>query len=274
MRWYDLKMDKLKEDIVGLLVESEPLFKKAGEFLLKIRQKTKIKNKYNTGIRGVDIVTEADLEVQEMILSELAKTRLADCQLIAEEDTPSIAKFNGTNGLVLTLDPIDGTILYASNKRFFSVIVCLHDTKSMLYSFNHYPVLQWSRRITFNKIKDFGHLPEVQIKPGVNLNKTISHTFGNPQKAAPELYEKITNMGYEFKLVSEITDESGSCTLFYLDEVPGYYTENPGAYDGLCALHFAQAKKYKIYSTLDISKPLLSPRGFYYPGYYVALKKP
>jgi hypothetical protein len=50
-------------------------------------------------------VTGADLQVQEFILSRLAETPLVECELFAEEATPSVYKFKGTNGLVFLIDP-------------------------------------------------------------------------------------------------------------------------------------------------------------------------
>ena len=111
-----------------------------------MRATAKSKNKFNTGVAGIDIVTEADTAVQEMILSEMAKTKLVECKLIAEEDTPSVKKFKGTNGLVLALDPIDGTIIYASTGRFFSTIVSLYGKENFLYTFCNYPVVNWSAK--------------------------------------------------------------------------------------------------------------------------------
>ena len=106
-------MQTNSQKFIDILISLEPVFKKAGELAVKMRETAKSKNKFNTGIAGIDIVTEADLAVQEFILSEMAKTKLIECELIGEEDTPLTKKFKGTNGLVLTLDPIDGTILYA-----------------------------------------------------------------------------------------------------------------------------------------------------------------
>ncbi|HBE90901.1 MAG: hypothetical protein A3E37_00410 [Candidatus Andersenbacteria bacterium RIFCSPHIGHO2_12_FULL_46_9] len=261
------------DEYINILIALEPVIKRAGKLALQLRPNVQTHYKHKTGIRGIDIVTDADLAVQEAILQEMAKTKLVECQLIAEEDTPSVAKFKGTNGLTLTLDPIDGTIWYVSNADFFSTIVCLRDTESLLYTFCHYPVVDWSRRITDNIVEDFGALPHVKTSAGLDFTSTIAHTFGNPQETAPDIYQTLTNEGYVFRSVKEITDESGSCTLFFLNQVAGYYTENPSAYDGLPALHYGQAKQLQIYSTLDITKIMDGTHGPYHPGWYVVLRK-
>lgn len=258
---------------IDVLIESESIIKEAGKLSLELRSATKTSNKLQTGIEGIDIVTEADCAVQEFILSKLAKTELVNCKIIAEEDTPSVAKFKGTNGLTLTIDPIDGTIFYVNNKRFFCIIICLRSEKEMLYTFCHYPVVNWSRRVTNNEVQDFGELPEVNTNSNLDLSKIISHTFAEPEKNIPEIYSKLVAEGYVFKKVPEITDESSSHTLLYLNHVAGYFTNNPGAYDGLCMLLYGQVKKFQIYSEIDISKVIDGARGKYCPGWYLVLRK-
>ncbi len=264
-------MTQNTEEYIDLLIELEPVFKKAGELALELRQTAKSSYKSETGLHGVDLVTEADLAVQEMVLSEMVKTKLAECKIVAEENTPSVAKFKGINGLTITIDPIDGTFIYASNGRFFSTIICLNDGESLLYTFTHYPAVNWTRRIANNEIQDFGDLPRVKTKEGLDLFKTISASFRDPAKTVPDIYAKLVAEGYTFRKLSDITDESGSYTLFTLGQVVGYYTDNPGAYDGMCGLHYAQVKGFRIESTVDFSKPMSGPHGQYYPGWYYVL---
>jgi fructose-1,6-bisphosphatase/inositol monophosphatase family enzyme len=218
-------------------------------------------------------VTEADLAVQEMILAEMAKTKLTECRLIAEEDTPAVSEFIGVNGLVLTIDPIDGTFIYVGKGRLFSVIVCLNDGKVSLYTYLYYPAVDWSRRITRGEITDFGKLPKVKVRNGLDLTRIIAYTFGEPEKTMPAEYSRLIQENYVFRKLSDITSDSGSGTLFSLGQVAGYYTESPGAYDGIGVLHYAQVKKLMIKSTLDLSQPLLGPHGQYYPGWYYVLRK-
>ena len=71
----------------------------------------------------------------------------------------------------------------------------------------------------------------------------------------------------------EITDESGSCTLFFLNHTAGYFTENIGVYDGLCGYHYAMARNMEIISDFDMSNPKLGDHGYYYPGWYFVLRK-
>jgi fructose-1,6-bisphosphatase/inositol monophosphatase family enzyme len=261
------------QEYIDILIGLEPVFKKAGELMLQMRETAKSKNKFNTGIAGIDIVTEADTASQEFILSKMAETKLVECQLFAEEDTPSVKKFKGINGLVLTLDPIDGTIHYANNKRFFSTIISLNDKKDFLYTFCNYPIFNWARRIANGKVEDFGKMPEINILPGLNLEKTIAYTVREPKIIDAEIKKELLEQGYKFEKACNITDEGGSCTLLFLDKVAGYYTETPNPYDGTVALHYAQEKNLKIYSTVDISTAPPTDRGPHYRGWYVVLEK-
>jgi len=253
---------------IDILISLEPVFKKVGELAVKMRKTALAKNKLSTGIAGIDIVTEADTAVQEMILSEMTKTGLVECELMAEENTLSVLRFKGANGLVLALDPIDGTIIYASTGRFYSTIVTLHDKKDILYTFYNYPEINWSRRITGDKIEDTGDFPKIKIKPDLDLQKII--VTSKPQtKIDEEVYKKIIDQGYKFYKFSEISDEAGSCTLFSSGAVAGYYMETPSPHDGLTVLHYSRAKRFKIYGQVDISKTIATDHGPHYQGWYL-----
>lgn len=264
-------MENNSQEFINILIELEPVFKKAGELALQMRATAKSKNKFNTGVAGIDIVTEADTAVQEFILSEMAKTKLVECQLFAEEDTPSVKKFKGTNGLVLALDPIDGTIIYASTGRFFSTIVSLFGKEKFLYTFCNYPVVNFSKRITEGKVEDFGEFSKIKIKGGLDLKKVIVYTHGNLEKQDAKIYDKLIKDGYKFLTYSDISGEAGSCSLFFGDRVAGFYRETPNPYDGFVALHYGQAKKFRIYSNVDLTKFEVGDHGPHYSGWYVVL---
>ena len=266
-------MEKAKE-CIDILISLEPVFKRAGELALRMRKTAKSKSKYNTGVAGIDIVTEADLAVQEEILSEIIKTKLIECKIFAEENTELVKNFKGTNGLTLTLDPIDGTALYASIGNFYSTIVCLNDGKNPLYTFCYYPEFNWARRITENGVEDFGDFPKVNIKEDLDLSKTITYIGKRGTKNMdPDIYKKITDQGYVFSEVSNITDDAGPAVLFFLNKVAGYFKDIPNPYDGLCVLHYGQVKKDKTYSTVDLSSTEIGDHGPHYSGWYLVLQK-
>lgn len=266
-------MNQKANKYIDLLIQIEPVIEKAGKLSLEMRNTAKSHKKYQTGEYMIDVVTEADLAVQEMILSQIAKTELIDCKLIAEEDTPSVKKFTGKNGLTLTIDPIDGTFIYASSGRFFSIIICLYDGEKPLYTFYHYPAVNWSRRITAGMAIDIGDLPTVQLKTDSDYSKTIAFTYGDLNKVPKEISVKLKKQGYEFTNRSEITDESGSTTLLFLNQVGGFFVSNPCAYDGLSPLNYGKALDLLFYSDIDLSKTIEGDHGPYYEGWYIVLNK-
>jgi len=262
------------QEFIDLLIGLEPTFRQAGDLAKKLRPSAIASKKSDTGMAGVDIITDADLAVQEFVLSEIAKTSLVNCALIAEEDTPSVSKFKGTNGLVLTIDPIDGTRVYAEGGNFYSIIICLHDKKSYHYVYLYYPEADWTRRITDSEVIDFGQLPKAEIRDELNLERVIVHAFKFPKKTAPEMYSEMISRGYIFKSINELTFENGPwpMSLFFVSQVGGYYIETPSSYDGICVLYYGQVKGFEIKSTVDIANPFKDARGTRYPGWYLVLK--
>lgn len=266
-------MAQIVKKYVNALIKLEPIFKQASEMSLELRSTVDVKKKLNTGIDLVDIVTEADLLVQETILVEAAKTVLKDCILVAEEKTPSVKKFKGSNNLTLALDPIDGTFLYTSNGRLFNTQVSLKSENKILYTFCHYPAVKWSMRMSDDGVLEFGKKPRATVKTRDNLSKSIMYTTGDPAIDIPDIYKKLTGEGYIFRYLFDITDDAGSTTLFLLDQAGGYYKNMPQVCDGLTAYHYAQVKNYQIFSNLNISKLIAGKGGTdYYKGWYIALK--
>jgi fructose-1,6-bisphosphatase/inositol monophosphatase family enzyme len=141
-------------------------------------------------------VTGADLQVQEFILSRLAETPLVECELFAEEATPSVYKFKGTNGLVFLIDPIDGTAKYVSGGKFFSVIISMHNKKDLLYTYYRFPLLGWTKRIVKNKAEDIGNVPKIEIKQGVDAMGMIAYLeYIKPDKLPPEVEDMLKIRG-------------------------------------------------------------------------------
>jgi fructose-1,6-bisphosphatase/inositol monophosphatase family enzyme len=164
--------------MISELEKLEPVFIEAGKAALLMQKGIKYDNKHESGNFEIDVVTEADRTTQETILKAMAKTPLVDCHLIPEEDTPSVKKFNTSGNLFLTIDPIDGTALYVKGKKFWSVIVSLHNEKEMLYTFAYFPAVNWTNKIVGNKYEVIGDLPKINIE--TPLHKTIVHSYGVP----------------------------------------------------------------------------------------------
>ena len=123
-------------EILNEIQKFEKDFIAAGRLASKLRKDATTGTKMGTGVHEIDIVTSADLAVQEYILGRLSKSKiLKSCELLAEEETKFTNGFAKKSNYVLTLDPIDGTYLYASGKKMYKVIIGIHDKKNPLYTF-------------------------------------------------------------------------------------------------------------------------------------------
>lgn len=264
---------KNSQEYIDILISLEPIFKQAGELALKMRKTAKSKNKYDTGNPAFDIVTEADTAVQEFILFEMLKTKLADCKIMAEESTPSISKFKELNGLVLTLDPIDGTAIYASTGKFWSVIVSMNDGENILYTFLYYPDIKWSRRIISGEIEDSGEFPKFKLKENLNVDFNKAIYCHNSEDIDPKIYRELTGKGYKFYKRTDLTEERGSYILLFSRTVAGSYITDPNPYDGLVMLHYGQAANMKIYSSINVSNTIITKSSPRFKGWYLALNK-
>lgn len=264
-------------DLVKILQSLKAQFIKAGALAIQMQKTIHARYKSNTGNPFVDIVTEADFKVQEFLLQSLANTELINCKLLAEENTPTVSKFTGTNGFYLTIDPINGTSLYANKSNHFDMVIGLHDGKKLLYTLKHYPALNWTHEIVGNDYSVMGQAPVF------NLPKAAEHSVvyyeGNPKQFLPNVYTKLGKRGITFRKKSEISSNYGATTMYLAGKVAGYYDESLNVYDSLVAMHFAMAKGYKIYSgglhgkEFSLSNIQQSPKGFCYLGYYLALNE-
>jgi len=262
-------------DLIKTIQELEPIFFQSGQLAYEMQKNVKHHSKFNTGNSEVDIVTEADIAVQEFLLKEFAKTELINCHLLAEEKTPMADKFNKQGKYYLALDPIDGTATYAKGGKFFCVIVSLHDGKVPLYTFVYYPVLNWTHKIVNNNYSVSGEIPSFNLPS--DIGKTIVYDFGNPEKNIPELYQELKSNGINFTKVQTIDRDMWTIPMFLCNKVAGIYREDVNVYDSLVEFHFALAKGYKVYSggpngSFDLSNIKEREYGLYYPGYYLALQ--
>lgn len=262
-----------KERLVQILEKLEPVFVKAGELALSMQGVAKHHNKYDTGNDLVDIVTEADLAVQEFLLTEIRKTELVNCRLLGEENTPQTSKFNEQGKFYLSIDPIDGTANYAKGNKFWSVIITFHDGRDILYMFNYFPALKFTQKIANNQYFSEGELPE--FPPIPDTKDMIVYWSGNPKEMLPlEVYEDLIKRGIIFKDMKDM-EYNDSATLLAENRVAGAYAEDTNVYDGVVNLAIAQAKNMKIFTGgpegFSLSNIKKRESGFYYPGYYLAL---
>ena len=256
-------------DLIETLQNLEPIFIQAGKLALKMQKNIDSHNKFNTGNPAADIVTEADLAVQEFLLNEIVKTDLINCHLLAEENTISTKGFNEKGEYFLGIDPIDDTAIYAKGKEHFSTIISLHDGKKLLYMFIYFPAWDWIHKIVNNNYITLGEAPNLPD----NVKDTILYWSGNPEENIPkEVLDELEKRGIKFSCLKGTNPDIGTIAMFACNKIAGIYHEDPNVYDGLVEYDIASAKGLKIYSSsINLTNIAKRETGLYYPGYYLAL---
>jgi hypothetical protein len=254
---------------IQALIELEPALSRVSEHARDLQFQLTVSSKFNTGNASLDVVTQADYEVQKGLLSLLVDTPLVDCTLYSEEDSPELyelqKRFTGKSGLSLTIDPVDGTRRFVEG----APIVGLHDGKRPRYHFLYYPSFSWWLRLT-DKVEQSGPAPFVIRLTGadnsiVYSNRTLTQS--------PDWLSQFDLASFR---QGEKLGPEGSKMLFMEGEAGGYLALNPNAYDGLVGLHFGQARGLEILQSpgFSLAEPELTATGWCYPGGYAVLRKP
>lgn len=268
---------------MALLQSLEPVFIASGQRARDLQGKVDAEMKASSGDYRIDVVTEADREVQARLLSALVDTPLVGCRLLAEE-TPAAgqvdlrAGFAAASEMYLTLDPIDGTSRFVAGQPYFSTIVGLHDGKRPLYTFMYYPALDWWVRVCDLELEMSGPAPiDPTLGGKPSLERTLVYTVGDPERTAPAVTAWVRARGGDI-CFGESYDASGSKYLYLSGHAGGYFACGPNPYDGLFALHLAMARGSTVLAegavagaAIDFTALETSPRGLYHPGWYAVL---
>lgn len=244
----------------------------------KMKKNATVKDKFGSGFKDIDVVTSADLTTQEFVLKALVKNEvLANCEVVAEEDTPSKKTFAKKSDFVITLDPIDGTLNYSNGGKYYSIIVTVHDKKRPLYTFDYFPELDWGIKIVNDEFEFIGEKPDfshIKIAP-----KTIVYPFLDglvrPDRSLGKKYDDLVKRGYSFRTKAELGYGIGATLSFLMNLVDGFYYENGSAVDCLVGLHFGLANKFETLQNIDIREPKkrdYAEGSEEYRGYYLVLK--
>jgi len=260
------------EDYLGVIQKMEPAFIEAGKIAVEMQRKISPNKKFHTRTYDVDVVTDADFEVQEAVLFALSKTELSLCRLIAEEKTQSVDKFNPDGELLLTIDPIDGTYRYAAGEPIYSLIVSIQKDGLPLYTFDHYPAINWTHRFAGKEHREFGKRPVLDFS--MDKEKVVTYPYGDPAKKMPEILQReIAKRGYKFVVGKELAPGFGGKAALLSDNVDGFYCEDPLAVDGLVGLHYAMIHDWEISNHLESKEPETGFAGMVYPGFYFVIRK-
>lgn len=269
--------------ILDEIQKYEKDFMAAGKLASDMRHAAKVSYKTQTGLYEIDIVTAADIAVQEYILERLTKSKiLRKCQLLAEENTEFKNDFGDEKSdLVLTIDPIDGTYIFANGKKSWKVIVGIHDKKRPLYTFCYFPEYDFAVKMVDDECSYIGKRPQLKLLNPI-LKKTILYgVYGkeiSAEELFPEQYSDLVKQGYKFMERKEVSDEPSTTGQFLIlsDKFAGFITSGKmgSAVDILVGLHFGICNGYEVINKMDLSKPINDSAGVgNYEGYYLVLKK-
>ena len=112
------------KDLIPFL---EDVSRRAGDLILSYHHGEFHVDAKNVGSSGIDIVTDADLASEELILGAIGK-EFPDHDVITEESTPLTT---GSRWKWL-VDPLDGTVNFAHGYPCFSVSIALMEGDELL----------------------------------------------------------------------------------------------------------------------------------------------
>ncbi len=154
-------------DLEKLLLEIKKLSKEVGNYQLSMWRKENLHKEYKSS--EIDLVTEVDKKSEEMIVSRLKKLT-PEYSILGEEGTD----FSG-NEYKWIIDPLDGTVNFASGLPIFAVSFGLVKNKESILGLVYVPYLNE----TFWAIKNKGAFlnnKKIFVNKEISLNKSVIAT--------------------------------------------------------------------------------------------------
>ena len=102
-----------------MLEFAEDLAQRAGALIAKARADRALDLSYK---EGIELLTSADLQADQLIRSAIEKT-FPEHHILSEESSPEIAEPAWLHGPLWVIDPIDGTVNYAYNQPQVAVSI-------------------------------------------------------------------------------------------------------------------------------------------------------
>ncbi|MBI4175121.1 hypothetical protein HY523_00725, partial [Candidatus Berkelbacteria bacterium] len=201
------------DHLINNLTKLEPAIMEAGLLACDLQATVTHHQKSASGNAAVDIISEADVVVQETILAHVLQTPLRTCRLLAEEDTPLTKEFPARGQFWLTLDPIDGTQKYVEGGDFFRVIIGFHDGHELLYTFIYFPKLDWWIRATRQTVVRSGTFPRSFPIDHPERSVVYNHNFVDASQVA-SLGKRLESEGYQVVRSRDIEPGVGATTFF------------------------------------------------------------
>lgn len=206
----------------------------AGAFLKK-RIVLPKKESYKYTDTGVDLVTDADTG-SEHLIKKIISISFPDHAILSEETRRSFNPQKQSN--LWIVDPLDGTIAFASGLPFYSVSICYvkngHPVSSALYVASYNKVF-WAEK----GIGAFQGRVPMRVRDLAWEQSVIALDPGNARRKdallslAPSLSEHI-------RFLQITPGESGNLGLVALGRIQGLISVFPDIWDYAAGIHIAQ----------------------------------
>jgi len=233
------------ERAIGILSEVVPeALDRAGRKGLQMQPGVQADRKTDTGDDRLDLVTEADLALQEDILTTIARTELHRCVLLAEEKTDAVGEFTGEDPLRITLDSINGTKRYKDGSRAWEIVVGAHSPDQILFNYSLSPGLGYSVQIDEDKgIQTTGTFPG-SIAQAKQSQMIMARRYDELLREHSELRDFFHDAHFEIvekdPPIDAIGGRVGRNMAFVSGLVQGVLIHRPNPFDGLLPAHFAK----------------------------------
>ncbi|MBU0457953.1 hypothetical protein KJ652_06445 [Patescibacteria group bacterium] len=241
------------ERAISILKDVLPeTMERAGKRGLEIQRQPEIvqKSKTETGNERFDLVTEADLALQEIVLKELIKTELRRCIIKPEEETPTTKKFTGEVPISITIDPVNGTQRFINRSKAWEIMVGAQTPDQILYTCSRSPGFDYTLEIDEEHgIKHFGRLPDIP-KDVIGDNAIFVKNRERFLEQFPEMAEHLSLDEYQFQdsdpHFDAINGRLGRNMTFVAGLVKGILKYRANVYDGLLPAHYAKHSGGKV----------------------------
>jgi len=163
------------------------------------------------------IVTQADLQVQDLLIEEISK-RFTGSVFVHEENFDSSKRQMRDDTLSFIIDPIDGTAMYSMHLPIWCISIGVFRGYSPLYGFVFSP----GCGMLFHNDDDHaylnGHILEVDKNIGVDNETNIFIASEIPRKFTLTAPGKIRNLGSSALHASLIADNRRNRSLAFIGQ--------------------------------------------------------
>lgn len=191
----------------------DKLIKRAGELAEKIQNEDiSVSRKKDTSI-----VTRADVEVQDLLISKIS-SRYPEAVFIHEENFDRSSRLLNEDTLAFIIDPIDGTAMYSMHLPIWCISIGVFRGFNPQYGFVYSP----GCKMYFYNDNENAYLNgrAVTVDPGIRMERETNIFYASeiPGILTIDFPGKIRNLGSTALHASLITDSRRNRVLAFIGE--------------------------------------------------------